>query len=241
MRTVGIIGGLGPATTAKFYSELVARADRSKNIRRPGILIWSVDLNYEVEKQAIVEGYGQERIIPQLIDAATRLTAAGADFLVMPCNSLHVFIEEIKSQAKVPILSIVEESLRVLDQTKPELTAILGSQITIDSHMYQNAFAARKLSFVLPSSSQIAEIGHVVHSLVRGGHRAKSARILKEILDSLASHGVTHALLACTDLQLACRGHPTLTVIDSFEALLQSTLREIQSSHSGPRGLHSPY
>lgn len=236
MRTVGIIGGLGPTTTAKFYSELVLRADKSKNIRRPGILIWSVDLDYEVEKQAIVEGRGQERIIPQLVDAATRLTAAGADFLVMPCNSLHIFIEEIKLHAKVPILSIVEESLGVLGQANPKLTAILGSQITINSNMYQNAFAARKLSFVLPNSSQIAEIARVVHSLVLGHHQAKSARILKEILDSLSADGVTHALLACTDLQLACRGHAKLTVIDSFEVLLQSTLREIQSPHRGSRG-----
>lgn len=90
MKTVGIIGGLGPQTTAEFYLELVFSSYKIHKTSRPPMLIWNVPLRYRIEQDLITRAKGEERYLPYLTDAAKRLEAAGADFLVMPCNSLHI-------------------------------------------------------------------------------------------------------------------------------------------------------
>ena len=97
MKTVGIIGGLGPETTSEFYLDIVFSCQKKDRTARPPILISSVPMPYQIEEDAIEKNIGIERISPFLLTEAKRLEKAGADFIVMPCNSLHVFIEEIRT------------------------------------------------------------------------------------------------------------------------------------------------
>ena len=94
MKTVGIIGGLGPETTSEFYLEIIFSCYQKNKISRPPIIIWNVPLEYKIEEDLITKATGEERYIPYLIDATKRLESGGADFLVMPCNSLHIFIQK---------------------------------------------------------------------------------------------------------------------------------------------------
>lgn len=95
MKTVGIIGGLGPETTSEFYLEIIFSSYKKNKLTRPPVLVWNVPLPYKIEEDLITKAEGEERYIPFLIDAAHRLEKGGVDFLVMPCNSLHTFIEDI--------------------------------------------------------------------------------------------------------------------------------------------------
>ncbi|MFA5776174.1 MAG: aspartate/glutamate racemase family protein [Patescibacteria group bacterium] len=114
MRTVGIIGGLGSETTAEFYLDLIFSCQKKDKTSRPAIVIYSVPLPYAIEEDAIVRNTGLERFSTFLIKEAQRLEKTGADFIVMPCNSLHVFVEEIRKSVKVPVLNIVEETVKFL-------------------------------------------------------------------------------------------------------------------------------
>ena len=109
MKSVGIIGGLGPETTAKFYLELISSCQIYNKKAYPRILISSVALPYKIEKEAMVENKNIRKCLPFLLSEAKSLEKAGADFLVMPCNSLHVFIEDIRKTVNIPVLSILEE------------------------------------------------------------------------------------------------------------------------------------
>ncbi|TAL56934.1 MAG: aspartate racemase, partial [Nanoarchaeota archaeon] len=106
MKTVGIIGGLGPETTSEFYLEIIFGCFSKNREVRPPILIWNVPLLYQIERDLLMKSEGEERYIPYLQDAARKLEKAGADFLVMPCNSLHIFIDEIRNSVSIPVLSI---------------------------------------------------------------------------------------------------------------------------------------
>src|SRR3989344_3608045 len=104
MKSVGIIGGLGPETTSEFYLDVVFSCFKKDKTARPSIVIASVPLPYQIEEDLIMRSEGAERYIPFLITEAQRLEKSGMDFIVMPCNSLHVFIEQIRSSVKVPVL-----------------------------------------------------------------------------------------------------------------------------------------
>ena len=99
MKTVGIIGGLGPDTTAEFYLDLIFSCQKKDKNHRPSIIIASVPLPYAIEEDAISRNIGIDRCLPFLIAEARRLEQSGVHFIVMPCNSLHLFIEEIRKIA----------------------------------------------------------------------------------------------------------------------------------------------
>ena len=114
MKNLGIIGGVGPETTTKFYLQVVSGCQKINKEHRPLILIYSLPLPFAMEEEAIVKNIGLEKYIPFLKNAAVELERSGADFLVMPCNSLHVFIKEIRDAVKIPVLSILEETVNFL-------------------------------------------------------------------------------------------------------------------------------
>ena len=78
MKTVGIIGGLGPETTSEFYLDIVFSCHKKTKKARPGIIIASVPLPYQIEEDLITKNVGSERYIPFLVNEAKRLKKAGS-------------------------------------------------------------------------------------------------------------------------------------------------------------------
>ncbi|MDO8639849.1 MAG: amino acid racemase [bacterium] len=135
MKTVGIIGGLGPETTSEFYLDLVFSCAKKDKTARPAIVIASVPLPYQIEEDLILKSEGMERYIPYLTAEAQRLEKAGADFIVMPCNSLHVFIEQIRKSVSIPVLSIVEETVKFLKKESMSKVGIVSTSATIKNKL----------------------------------------------------------------------------------------------------------
>src|SRR3989338_6037155 len=150
MKTVGIIGGLGPETTSEFYLDIVFSCQKKERIARPPIIISNVPLPYQIEEDAIAKNIGIERCLPFLTQEAKRLEKAGADFIVMPCNSLHVFIEEIRKSVSVPVLSIIEETVKFLQNNSFHKIGIVSTSATIKNKLYENAFKQNDIEYETP-------------------------------------------------------------------------------------------
>ncbi len=225
MKTVGIIGGLGPETTAEFYLELVFSSYKINKTSRPPIMIWNVPLRYQIEQDLITKAKGEERYIPYLIDAAKRLEAAGADFLVMPCNSLHIFINEIRTAVKIPVLSIVEETAKFLKSKHIKRVGVLATTTTVQRKLYERPLFARGIDVVIPDGFSQAKIGKMINNLVRGTHQNNDRERLLSIVEQFSKRGVKHAILACTDLQLLIPDHPKLHMYDTMKLFAEATVR----------------
>ena len=119
-------------------------------------------MDLEMEKQAIVEGIGEEKYLPILTGAARKLELSGAGFLVMPCNSLHAFIEEIRGSVKIPVLSIVEETTKFLQVRKIESVGLISTVITKRRRLYENAFKIAGIKTILPNELEQAKIGKII-------------------------------------------------------------------------------
>lgn len=90
MKTVGIIGGLGPETTSEFYLDIAFSCQKKDKTVRPLIIISSIPLPWNIEEDSIGKNKGIERCPPFIVNEAKRLEKSGADFIVMACNSLHL-------------------------------------------------------------------------------------------------------------------------------------------------------
>jgi len=227
MKSVGIIGGLGPETTSEFYLDIVFTCQKKDRTMRPPILISSVPLPFEIEEDLILRNQGLERYVPFLTKEAKRLQLAGADFLVMPCNSLHVFIDQIRASVTIPVLSIVEETVKFLKQENMQKVGIVSTSATIKNKLYENAFFENTIGYVAPDEYQQAKMGKFIMNLVTGQQNNRDRDELINIINDFEKEQLDCVILACTDLQLLIPHHPTLKIYDTMKIFADATVREI--------------
>ncbi len=227
MKTVGIIGGLGPETTSEFYLDIIFSCQKKDRSSRPSIIIASVPLPYAIEDEAISKNIGIERIAPFLVAEAKRLEKAGADFLVMPCNSLHVFIKEIRNAVDIPVLSIIEETVKFLKTNNLNKVGIVSTSATIQNKLYETAFEKNGIIYVTPDAFQQAKMGKFILNLVTGQQKNRDREDLIQIINDFEKKDVDCVALACTDLQLLIPKHPRLKIFDTMKILADATVEEI--------------
>lgn len=224
MKTVGIIGGLGPETTSEFYLDLVFSCAKKDKSARPSIIISSVPLPYQIEEDLILRSEGMERYIPYLTKEAQRLEKAGVDFIVMPCNSLHVFIKQIRDSVSIPVLSIVEETVKFLKTENMNRVGIISTSATIKNKLYEDAFAENGIEYVVPNELQQARMGKFILNLVVGQQKNRDREELIAIINDFENKGLDCVILACTDLQLLVPSHQNLKIFDTMKIFADATV-----------------
>ncbi len=231
MKTVGIIGGLGPETTAEFYLDIVFSCQKRDRTHRPPILISNVPVPYQIEEDAVSKNLGIEKFTPFLIHEAQRLEKSGADFLVMPCNSLHVFIELIRESVHIPVLSIIEETTAFLKKNAFHRVGIISTSATIQNKLYETAFENNGIAYITPEALQQAKLGKLIHHLIIGQKNNREREELIKVINDFEPKEVDCVVLACTDLQLLIPTHPRLKIFDTMKIFVDATVEYILNSN----------
>ena len=227
MKIIEIIGGLGPETTSEFYLDIVFSCQKKDRTARPSVIIASVPLPYQIEEDAISKNVGIERCLPFLTAEAQRLEKAGADYIVMPCNSLHIFIQDIRNSVKIPVLSIVEETVKFLKKNNFNRVGIVSTSATIKNKLYENAFKENGIGYETPDDFQQAKLGKFIHNLVTGQQNSKDRDELIKIIGDFENKNVDCVVLACTDLQLLIPQHQNLKIFDTMKIFADASVEEI--------------
>lgn len=202
MKTIGIIGGFGPETTAKFFMSLISLWQKKDKNIRPEILIWNAPVNSALEKEFVVSGKNSEHFLTLLKAGVEKMERAGAKFLVIPCNSLHIFIEEIRSSTSLEVISIVEETFKFLHKNHIQKVGVLSSGITNKSRLFENAKNKTNISILKPNLSDQAKLDKIIHRLVLGNSTNSDQKLFIKISKKLSERGIRNILLGCTDFQL---------------------------------------
>lgn len=228
MKTLGIIGGLGPETTSKVYLEVIESIRKNKKEKYPAIVIYNLPFPFKIEKEAIIDGMNSEKMLPYLIDGARILEKAGASFGILPCNTLHKYINEIRAAVKIPFLSILEETALKLKALKIETIGILATQTTVDSKLYSSILNKIGIDVFYPNQKEQDDINEVIIQLLKSKRNNLQNQKIKTICNSLQKRGAKYILLACTDLQLVMFDIKTsVPIIDTTEILIDATAREL--------------
>ena len=227
-KTIGVIGGMGPETTAGFYLRIIDLCRERGVPVRPAVSIFSVPLPLALESAALSGKGGVEPYLPILLDAAIRLERSGADFIVMPCNSMHVFIEQIRASVRIPVHSIVDASMDYLSSRGFGNVMLLATSITSRSKLYETAAKARPgLAVRVPSAAGQERLDSVVVSLVSGSRLPWQKDALRDAIE--AAEGCDCVLLACTDLQILEPVSDRIAILDTMEILAQRAVDQILS------------
>ena len=182
---------------------------------------------YELEERVIKGGEGLHEIVPYVTAAAKQLEKSGADFIVMPCNTLHLLADHIQSSISIPFVSLVTETTEAVAQRKLQQVAMLATAVTRGEDLYNTQLTAAGITLLTPTADQQKQLNAMVVRLTNDDPLASDRTEFQAILASLKARGAECALLACTEFHLLYDPDPDLQAIDTVEVLAQATVREM--------------
>lgn len=202
MKTIGIIGGLGPESTVDYYKEIIA-AFNAKYVEMayPEIIIYSANLN---ELMKFVETKNWPRLSEWLLKKISSIHRAGAEFAVIASNTPHIVFDEIKSKSPIPLLSIIEETCNKAQEMDLKNIGLMGTKLTMEADFYKKPFISKGISVAVPSEEEQQLIHHKLFSEIELGifkdsTREKLLAIAKRMVDE---EGIDSLILGCTELPL---------------------------------------
>lgn len=200
MKTIGIIGGMGPLATVNLFEKIVLRTMAEKDQEHIHVLIDS-NTNIPDRTEAIL--YNGESPVKELVKSAQILEGSGADFLIMPCNTAHYFIEEIKKNINIPIINMIEETVKfTYDKYGKRRVGIMATDGTIKSKIYENYYFKLGIETVVPVKTQ-NKVMEFIYNVIKKGNYKAGTDLFYDCVNELKDLGADVFLLGCTELATA--------------------------------------
>lgn len=217
-KTIGVIGGMGPAATADFFAKLIAATGAARDQDHLRILI---DSNPRVpDRNAAIAGRGPSPG-PDLARAARGLEHAGADFLVIACNTAHAFAGEIEAAVSIPLLSMIDATVDASMEASPARVGVLAGDGCRRAGLYQRAFEARGVEALFPPDAAQQDFMDMLYRIKAGDAGDAIRRRMAALAIDLNARGAQAVIAACTEVPLVLDSDALATpVISSTDALV---------------------
>lgn len=232
---LGVLGGLGPMSTFYFCELLTARTRASSDADHIDMLVSSRATT--PDRTDFILGRSDRDPLPVMLEEAGRLERAGADLLVIPCNTAHYFYDGLKRGTSLPILNIIEETVGVLHRAGVRRFGLLATEGTAASGAYARVCEAYGMECLLPEKEEQALLSSLIYEEVKR-NRTPDTDKLARVAASLLSRGAEHLVLGCTELSLLKASLPDPDrFLDALEVL---ALRTILACGKQPVGFCDP-
>jgi len=220
--TVGVLGGLGPAATADFMARLVAATPAQSDQDHLRLLI---DHNPAVPNRHDAIAGRSASVGPALAVMARGLERAGADVLVMVCNTAHAWEDDIRAAVTVPFLSIIDATVDALDAGGPRRVGVMAADGCREAGLYQQALSGRGHGPVLWQPSEQAAFMALVYRIKAGERGPALTAAMAALAGDLASRGAKALIAACTEIPLVlAQDDAPLPLFASTDLLVARTL-----------------
>jgi aspartate racemase len=221
--TIGILAGMGPRSTAPFVDMVVTECQRQYGAKYdeefPRMMIYSLPVPFRAD------GPLDEPALREIVCAGLRrLESTGVAFVAMPCNTVHVFHEELTKCVGVPLLNMIEETLGAVPPSSKRV-ALLATRMTADARLYQRGVERAGLSLVSPEGWQ-ARVDTLIATVKTSPDLASAQSMWDGLVADAADAGADTVLLGCTDLNaVEARVPAGLALLDATECLARAAVR----------------
>lgn len=220
---LGVLGGLGPASSAYLYELITARTKADTDQEHINMIISSHATT--PDRTAFITGASEESPLPMMISDAKRLEEYGAEAVVIACNTAHYFIEEVRRALSVPVPSIISETSAFAKHCGYRRVGIMATPGTVASKAYQNALDALGVEWVLPDGERQKELTSLIYDVVKAGRELKPERFYA-IASHLEDEGAEAHILGCTELSVINSRLPhEARFLDSTEVLAYTAIK----------------
>lgn len=202
---LGVLGGMGPQATQMFYQFVLDRTDAARDQDHLPTLILS-DTKMPDRTAAILSG-DSEGLYQRLLADARMLETCGCTAIAIPCNTSHYFVDRLQGDIGVPIIHMIRETAAVLAAQGRHRPAILATDGTIQSGLYQKECAALGLDAVAPDQDTQNLVMSIIYDEIKQGEQGSREKFA-QIDRAIRKAGCDCAILACTELSVFATYHP---------------------------------
>ena len=229
MKTLGMIGGVGPESTVDYYKNLIAMyRERKPDGHYPQFVINSIDLQKGID---FLDANNLAGMTGFLLEEIKKLPSAGAEFGIIAANTPHIVFDEVAARSPIPFISIVEASCDYVKSRKMKRLALFGTRYTMQANFYQKVFSRQGIELVTPEAKDQDYIhekyfGELVPGIFLPETRAGLLAVVDRMKSKIDIEGV---LLAGTELALILRGesHNGIALLDTGKIHCQAAVEEM--------------
>lgn len=229
MKTVGIIGGIGPESTIDYYRSMIAAYRREKpDGGNPSIVINSVDMPKMV---AMFESNDLAGVAGYLVEQVRRLTGAGADFGLLAANTPHIVFDEVQRGSPLPLISIVQATCDDAKARGLKRLGLFGTRFTMGGRFYADVFSRDGIALSVPEPHEQEYIhDKYMNELVKGVFLPETRAGLLAIVDRLAEReSIDGVILGGTELPLILREaeHHRFPFLDTTQIHVEAAVAQL--------------
>ena len=229
MKTLGIIGGLGPESTIDYYGKIIALyRQRTGDGSYPQFIINSINLKKGLD---FMDANNLPGMADYLVEEIGKLILAGATFGLISANTPHIVFDEVASRSSIPLISIVEATCIAAKAKKLKRLALFGTRYTMQATFYPKVFSREGIELLLPDPEDQKYIhDKYLNELVSGKFLPATRAGLLAIVDRLKTGSdIDGVILAGTELPLILRDseHNGIPLLDTTEIHCEAAVTEM--------------
>lgn len=199
MKTLGIIGGLGPMATAYLLQLVIEMTDAKTDQEHLDVIVF--DRPGTPDRTAYILDPQKPSPLPSMTQTAKTLESLGAGVLCAPCVTSHYFYRELAQSVKIPFVNMVSETARELKAAGRKKAGIMATTGTVRTKLFQDAFEAAGLTAVTPDDAGQALVMSLIYDDIKAGRPADPEKFQK-VSELLYGAGCDCIVLGCTELSL---------------------------------------
>ena len=223
-KTIGILGGMGPEATADLFHRIIRATPAKRDQDHFHVII---DSNAKIpDRTPAILGTGPNPF-SIILETGKNLESAGADFLIMPCNTAHYFYEQLQEQLKVPLIHMIRTSAEYVVNNYPELknSGLIATDGTIASQLYNTAYLEKGVKISTPTEKSQNEVMEAIYNHIKSGNLKKGKKIVKRVAQELVTAGSSAVICGCTEISLVLhKGDLTVPIIDPLQILAEKAV-----------------
>ncbi|PWC14459.1 aspartate/glutamate racemase family protein [Brenneria corticis] len=222
-RLVGILGGMGPGATVDAMQKLIKNTPAYRDQDHIPMIAVSIP-DIPDRTQCILDHSASP--LEKMIQYMKILENAGAECIIIPCNTAHYWFNELKLHSRVDMISIIDAACQVIRDKKIANVGLLATTATIKAQIYQRHLAESGIDCHIPPAAEQSAVMESIYAY-KSGDAEKAHSLLTPIKDRLLRSGVEKIILGCTELPLILQQeikHAPENYIDATEALIKKTV-----------------
>jgi aspartate racemase len=225
MRVIGIIGGLSWHSSAAYYSEINRLiGENVGGLHSPPLILVQTDF-FDIERAQHHERW--DEVAERVGALARQLECAGADHIVIACNTVHAVFSEIAGQVTTPILHIVDPVGRALASANKKVVGLVGSRWTMEGEYFRDRlFQRHGIATVLPNERLREKVHRSIYDELGRGILSETTRSLyRQIFSQMADSGAEAIILGCTEIMLLVnQGDAVIPLYDTTSLHIQEAV-----------------
>jgi len=202
MKTIGLIGGMSWESSLEYYRSVNERVrDRLGGLHSARCVMYSFDFD---EIETLQHRGAWDEATRRMIDAARTLERAGADFVVICTNTMHMMAADVEAAIGIPLLHIADATADTIKAQGLRTIGLLATRFTMEQDFYKGRLIEKHgLEVLVPPAEDRRVVHDVIYNeLCRGRIRDESRQRFQQLIRRLADEGATGVILGCTEIGL---------------------------------------